>query len=524
MTEAAPAPVVSRPRWSGVTFPRLGRNMIANGIGRAWAMLMSLVFVPFYINFLGIEAYGLIGFFATLMAVFSVLDLGLPTTLNRELARRAALADERATMRAVVRTLEIIYAGMGVVIGGAVFLLSGPIARDWLNSGSLPVHEVETAIRLIGLVIACQWPGGLYGGGLLGLQRQVTANLLMAGVMTLRGVGAIAVLAWVDSSLTAYFTFQALVSLAAVIAGRFILISSLPQGLARFDLNILKTVWKFAAGMMGVAIVTIALMQADKIILSAILPLEDYAHYVLAFTMGAAAGFIGAPIYTAIFPRFTELVSAGEDTRLRKLFHTQAQLIGAGVAALAMSVVMFAHELAYFWTRDASLAAEIAPMARLLAFGAALNAMMLVPHALTLAHGKAHYTLIANSIAASVIVPLVYVLAHAWGGVGAAFAWPLLNLGYVLIQAPIVLGLLMPGARWLWLGRGVALPLLAAGMIMLPVRLVAPNMLSPLSGFLFAGIASVAGLLGAGLLTSGGLDLARRIFFGPRAVLLPTPK
>ncbi|MDE2320337.1 MAG: hypothetical protein KGL31_00215 [candidate division NC10 bacterium] len=42
------------------------RNIVANTLGKGWSMLMGLVFVPLYIKFLGMEAYGLIGFFATL--------------------------------------------------------------------------------------------------------------------------------------------------------------------------------------------------------------------------------------------------------------------------------------------------------------------------------------------------------------------------------------------------------------------------------------------------------------------------
>ncbi len=44
---------------------------------------MSLAFIPLYIKFLGIEAYGIIGFFTTLQAMFTLLDLGLGYTLNR---------------------------------------------------------------------------------------------------------------------------------------------------------------------------------------------------------------------------------------------------------------------------------------------------------------------------------------------------------------------------------------------------------------------------------------------------------
>jgi len=46
---------------------------------------MAWLFVLLYIKFLGIKAYGLVGFFATLQRLFIILDMGLSTTLNREL-------------------------------------------------------------------------------------------------------------------------------------------------------------------------------------------------------------------------------------------------------------------------------------------------------------------------------------------------------------------------------------------------------------------------------------------------------
>lgn len=42
----------------------LKRNVIANYLGQGWRVLMSLAFVPLYIKYLGIEAYGLIGILA----------------------------------------------------------------------------------------------------------------------------------------------------------------------------------------------------------------------------------------------------------------------------------------------------------------------------------------------------------------------------------------------------------------------------------------------------------------------------
>jgi O-antigen/teichoic acid export membrane protein len=211
--------------------------------------------------------------------------------------------------------------------------------------------------------------------------------------------------------------------------------------------------------------------------------------------MGAVAGFIGGSVHAAIFPRFSQLVAANEKEALRQSFFTQAQLLGAIVAAIAVVIMMYAQELIHFWTKDAALASQIAPMTRVLAFGAALNAMMMVPYAVILAHGRSHYAFITNSIAVVFIVPLVYFLADAHGALGASFAWPILNLTYVLVQAPIVLGILLPGSWWPWFKSGVLLPLIVSASAVVPIRVLYPSTLPVFSGFVVAIFALMVALI-----------------------------
>ena len=71
----------------------LGRNLLAGLASSVWSALVGLAVVPFYLKYLGIEAYGLIGFFATTQAVLSLLDMGMAPTINREVARRSASGD-----------------------------------------------------------------------------------------------------------------------------------------------------------------------------------------------------------------------------------------------------------------------------------------------------------------------------------------------------------------------------------------------------------------------------------------------
>ena len=62
-------------------------NIISNFIGNGWGAFLSIFFVPIYLKYIGAEGYGLIGIFASLQVVLSLLDSGLSTTLNKEIAR-----------------------------------------------------------------------------------------------------------------------------------------------------------------------------------------------------------------------------------------------------------------------------------------------------------------------------------------------------------------------------------------------------------------------------------------------------
>ena len=52
----------------------LQRNVAANYLASGWAALMGLAFVPWYVRYLGIESYGLIGVFGTMQVWLALLD------------------------------------------------------------------------------------------------------------------------------------------------------------------------------------------------------------------------------------------------------------------------------------------------------------------------------------------------------------------------------------------------------------------------------------------------------------------
>ena len=158
----------------------LKKNLLSNYLGQSWIALMGLVFVPLYIKYLGVESYGLIGFFTLMLAWMSLFDMGMTPTLNREVARYTAGAHSAAAIRDLVRTFEVVCAGVAVLIAVIFFAVSDWIAKSWLNARALPTADVEHALALMGLVAALQFVEGLYRGGLLGFQKHAWLNAVSA--------------------------------------------------------------------------------------------------------------------------------------------------------------------------------------------------------------------------------------------------------------------------------------------------------------------------------------------------------
>jgi O-antigen/teichoic acid export membrane protein len=440
------------------------RNVIANFAGKAWAVLMSLAFVPVYIKLLGIEAYGLIGFFLTLVAILSLLDLGLGTTLNRRLAQLSIEKNAAQEMCDLLRTLELIYLIIGIVIGATIAALAPFIANHWIKSEQLPVATVTHAVAMMGVAIACHWPLALYSGGLMGLQKQVVSNTITSLIATVRNFGAVVVIWQVSSTIEAFFAWQLAVSLAETVLTRFLLRRYLPIApqSPRFRVRLLNDLWRFAAGITGISLLSVILTQLDKVILSKVLSLEAFAYYNLAWRLASGLYYLVSPINTAFFPRFAQLAAVDDKDELARLYHRGCQLTSVVVIPVTVVLAMFSAEFLALWIRDPQITARTSNLLTLLVIGTALNGLMNLPLTLQLAYGWTRLVFVMNVAAVCLLAPMIYVMSLRFGGEGAACIWIVLNAGYVVFMLQIMHRRLLPGHLRDWFIVDVGLPLVAA--------------------------------------------------------------
>lgn len=458
----------------------LKKNVLANYLGQGWTALMGIAFVPLYIEYMGMEAYGLIGVFAILQAWLALLDMGMTPTLSREMARYTAGAHTAQSIRDLLRSLEVICFATALLIGIVIWLSASWLATHWLQAQKLPVEDVAQAISVMGFVVAFRFIESLYRGAILGLQRQVLFNVVNASLATLRGVGVLGVLAWISPTIEAFFLWQGAISIVVIVVLAGVVQRHLPpsERAPSFSRDAIKGVWQFARGMMAITFLSLLLMQTDKVLLSSLLSLEAFGYYTLAASVCGVLYLLVVPIAQSFSPRFTELATRCEAAALTSAYHQAAQLVAVLVVPAALVLMFFGENLLVVWAGNAALAHEAAPLVALLAIGWMFNALMNPPYMLQLAYGWTSFAVWMNVVAVMLLVPAIFLVTPRYGAVGAASVWAVLNAGYVLIAIHFMHRRLLTEEKWRWYLHDIFFPFISAAGIVAVSWMVHPLALS----------------------------------------------
>lgn len=455
--------------------PSVRYNVIANFTGRAWAALFSLALVPVYIKLLGVEVYALLGILMSLTALLSLLDMGLSSSLSRELSRLSAVPSSNRHVRDLVRTFETVYWGIGVSIGITVAALAPFLSKHWIRASDIDHAIVEQVLVLMAMSITVQWAGALYAGGLVGLQRQVELNILRSVMVLVQHGGGLLVLFVVSRSIVAFFLWQAFVGLITTIALGASLWKRMPSDApAKFDVRLLLENRGYAMGVTGISIVTIILTQLDKVVLSKMLTLEMFGYYMVAFNVSNALHNLVTPISTALLPKFTQLVALGDNDKLVLLYHQGCQLLSVLVLPISATLAFFSKEVLSLWLPDTDASQNAYKILTLLMVGTALNALMTLPYTLQLAHGWTRLAFYKNVIAVILLVPLMVWMVHRYQALGAAWVWVILNAAYLLSEVPIMHRHLLKGEMSQWYKEDIIRPIVIVASIGLLSRMIVP--------------------------------------------------
>ena len=169
----------------------LQRNLLSNYIGSGYVIVITLFTIPYYLKILGAEAYGLIGFFAFLQTVLTILDLGFNQFFGRQAAHAKGNSEGFVLLADVLKALEACFFVLAVLLLILSIPFSSWMSVNWFVTNELNPADIEKCLQLMLANICIQMLVRLYRNGILGFENQVWLNGALIVVSTFRFLGAL---------------------------------------------------------------------------------------------------------------------------------------------------------------------------------------------------------------------------------------------------------------------------------------------------------------------------------------------
>ncbi len=433
-------------------------NASANFIGLGYTTLVGIVVLPLYLQYMGAEAFGLVGFFMVLQAWMQLFDMGMSPVLSRQTAQSRGENMGYLELKRLLRSLELIVLVLAAVVFLGIAARSTWIANSWLDIASLDSAKVSSCIVLMGAIISLRFFASLYRSGIQGMEHQVALNVANIVLVTFKFVGALLLLHFITRDFRSFFVYQLFVGvLELVVLARMFyrLVPPTEKVGIKLFWSTLKPVLPFVGGIAYASVIWVLVTQLDKLILSNVLPLAEYGYFALVAIVATGISQIGSPISQAILPRMTYLLSQGNEKEMLLLYRQSTQLMAVIILPLTGMVALFSTELLFAWTGDRKAAEWAGPILFWFALGNGILAISAFQFYLQFAHGKLRMHVIYNTIVASIQVPAIIYVAYEYGVLGVALTWFVLRLVSFIIWTPIVHKKYAPGIHLSWLVKDI---------------------------------------------------------------------
>jgi O-antigen/teichoic acid export membrane protein len=460
-------------------------------------MASAYIFIPFYVDILGIESFGLIGFYSVVLALIALVDVGLSTTFAREASRHQGSPH----LLDLLVTIERLLAFGICIVAATVFISADLIATKWLtNHSGIQPSDIQSSIRLMALAFIPQIMISLYISGLLGLQRQELANGLQVLYITVRSGVVVAPLHF-HPDIKLFFGWQLLSNIVFLILIRIALVRKIgaPTFTAgHFSLDLLFPHLKFAGGMLIIAIISGISSQLDKIVVSKLFSISDLGSYTLAWTLAQLPVAITAPILMALYPKLTRLFEQAEGAQGDRLYERSSFMIAALSTTSSIGLILFAPEILNIWLPDDALSEEVVVIVRVLTVGSLFLSLASTPFYFGLTRGHTKTSIALGLVTLAFSVPLLLIMTRSYGLIGAAIPWVLVNAAAFIVVSTTINKKYYSRESCQWLIRFTLTPMLIAGGAMLTARVVVDLIsLGPLASCLVAFTTGLVVLLGS---------------------------
>jgi O-antigen/teichoic acid export membrane protein len=418
----------------------LSKNIVYNVVGQFLRLVLGFISVRYVFRQLGGDALGIIYFSLTLnVVIVAALELGICLTAVREVSSH--FDSEPQYIHALIRTGSLFFWSAYILIAAAILIAAPLIVQKWLHLEYMTQGMATQVLQILGISAVMALPRSFYAAILQGLERMEFNNLIDVATTMLQQAGIILILVLGGGILPVVWWIAAsflLGVLGYLLSLRYFFPwRALIPG---FSSAIIKRNRKFTSKVMSLSVLSVINMQADKLILSKLLPISLVGYYGFVYGACTKATLLTSSVGQAAFPSYSALFKSGNRPRLLSQYRKIKDLAAIPFAALPILRFVFNPEIA-----DKLLLPVI-----FICLGFYMNGTLNVPFVFSLAVGKPEITAKFYLRALFVTLPPTVILIYYFGLTGAALSWVLYHLfGYVYAM-PKIYHEILETSMWPW--------------------------------------------------------------------------
>lgn len=367
--------------------------------GRTIGLLVGFITLPFYREYLGEYSFGLVVIYLTCSAIAVMLDLGLATFINREMA---SSQNQTENYHKLI-SCEVIFV-FSFVIAILCFWLVSQYVKNDIGSIAIFIASFSILMNVVNNFYSYFW---------LGCREYKLAGSIQGAAAILKAFFAILTLSKISATLEAFFISQVLSVLIVNVYSRIKMINrfgELSYLRDSIDLTFCSKILKKTLPILLLSISGAAVLQLDKIIISKISGIEFVSNYYLAMTLSMLPITVfAAPIAQFFQPKIVlHINDVAKFSKIAKHYIMSITLI----SFLSTSILyLFREPLITLWLGASANALVVVDYVTIMLPGIFLGSLGFVPSSILVAKEK--YKLQAKVSIFLTLVTLSFVLYFA---------------------------------------------------------------------------------------------------------------
>ena len=398
------------------------RNTCINFLGMALPILVGIIAIPFAIQGLGKDGFGILTIAWVVVGYLGLMDFGLSRAATKFTAEHIRKGDALSISRILWASVLMGFC-LGLA-GGAAFRVAAPLlVQSLLNIDASYAEEAIRSFRFIGYALPFVLISTSLKGMLGAAQRFDLINSIQIPVN---------VLSFIFPALSLVFGYG-LSAVILLILGTRIVSCTVYFGLCAkifsfrlrrpcFDWVLLRRLFAYGGWVTVTGVVSPILVHIDRFFIGSMLSMTSLTFYAAPLEAVTRLRIFPVAIMTTLFPEFSKEYSGREQQRIRLLFGKSLKAILTVTGILSIVLFFYAPDILGLWLGP-QFVEQSTTIFRIFSISILINFLAILPFTFLQGLGRPDVPAKFHFLELPIYIFLLWMFIRQFGLSGAAWAW-----------------------------------------------------------------------------------------------------